>query len=226
MMSCSSRYAEESAAPGGRCCSADRRRFGGREFGSTTPRDRPRDRCLLGNLAFEVDERIEMLEGIGGSRVGRIVGGDVDGLHRRDGPAARRGDAFLQFAHLGCQRRLITDGRRHTAQERGHFGARLGKAEDVIDEEEHVLAGLITKPFAHGESGERNAQTSAGVRSFGRRPSPSWREPAASRRPRPVSRFLHFEPKVVAFAVRSPTPANTERRRRHSWRYGRSIPAG
>ena len=39
--------------------------------------------------AFEVDERIEVLERVGRGGIGRIVGGHVNGLHGRDGTAGR-----------------------------------------------------------------------------------------------------------------------------------------
>ncbi len=38
------------------------------------------------------------------------------------------------------QRRLVADGGRHAAEQRRHFRARLREAEDVVDEEQHVLA--------------------------------------------------------------------------------------
>ena len=80
-----------------------------------------------------------MGEGGGRRRVGQVVGGNVDGLHAGDRALGGRGDALLQPAHLGGQRGLVTDGARDAAQERRHFGAGLGEAEDVVDEEQHVL---------------------------------------------------------------------------------------
>ncbi len=66
--------------------------------------------------------------------------GHVDGLHRGDRALVGGGDALLQRAHVGRQRRLITHRRRNTAEQRRHFRARLREAEDVVDEEQHVLA--------------------------------------------------------------------------------------
>ena len=37
--------------------------------------------------AFEIDERVQVLEGVGRGRVGRVVGRHVHGLHRGDGAA-------------------------------------------------------------------------------------------------------------------------------------------
>ena len=93
-------------------------------------------------------------------RVGQVVGGHVDGLHRGDRALVGRGDALLQRAHVGGQRRLVAHGRRDTAEQSRHFGARLGEAEDVVDEEQHVLA-LVAEVLGDGEARERDAGTGA-----------------------------------------------------------------
>src|SRR3954463_5364613 len=51
-------------------------------------------------------------------RVRDVVGRYVNGLHRRDRARTRGSDALLQIAHLRRERRLITHGARHTAEER------------------------------------------------------------------------------------------------------------
>src|SRR6476660_6097740 len=51
----------------------------------------------------------------------RVVGGDVHRLDRGDRTLVRRRDAPLERAHLRRERRLVTDGARDTAEERGHF---------------------------------------------------------------------------------------------------------
>ena len=68
----------------------------------------------------------------------------------------RGGDALLQRAHVGGERRLITHRRRDTAEQRRHFGACLGEAEDVVDEEQHVLA-LVAEVLGDGQAGEADA---------------------------------------------------------------------
>ena len=95
--------------------------------------------------------RIQMCEGRGGRRVGQIVGRNVNGLHGRDRTLGRRRDAFLQRAHVGGERRLIAHGGRNAAEQGGHFRTGLGKAEDVVDEEEHVLP-LVAEMFGDGEA--------------------------------------------------------------------------
>ena len=73
----------------------------------------------------------------------------------------RGGDAFLQRAHIGGERRLIAHRRGNTAEQRRHFRAGLGEAEDVVDEEQHVLA-LVAEIFGDRQAGEADA--SAGTR--------------------------------------------------------------
>ena len=99
----------------------------------------------LGDRAREHGGRVEVGERGGRRGVGEIVGGHVDGLHAGDRALGRRGDALLERAHLGGERGLVTDGARDAAEERGHFGARLREAEDVVDEEEHVLPLLVAE---------------------------------------------------------------------------------
>ena len=96
-----------------------------------------------------------------GRRVGQVVGRHVNRLHRSDRTLVRGGDALLQRAHVGGERRLIAHRRRNTAEQRRHFGACLGEAEDVVDEEQHVLA-LIAEMLGDGQAGQRNAHAGAG----------------------------------------------------------------
>ena len=162
----------------------------------------------LGDRAREHRGRVEVGERRRRRRVGEVVGGHVDGLHRGDRALVGRGDALLQLAHLGRQRRLVTDGRRDAAEERRHLGARLGEAEDVVDEEEHVLALFVAEVLGHGERRERDARRGRpAARSSGRRRAPSSRGPTA---------VDSFDSSIscqrsLPSRVRSPTPANTEK---------------
>ncbi len=101
-------------------------------------------------------------EGVRRRRIGEIVRRHIHGLHGGDRTLGRRGDALLERAHFGGERRLVTDRRRRAAEERGHFGTGLREAEDVVDEEEHVLVLLVAEIFRHRERGERDAETRAG----------------------------------------------------------------
>ncbi len=97
----------------------------------------------------------------GRRRVGQVVGGHVDRLHRGDRTVLGRRDALLQLTHLGGQRGLVTGGGRHAAEKRRDLRARLGEAEDVVHEEEHVLA-LITEVLGGGEAGQAHTQARSG----------------------------------------------------------------
>ena len=116
----------------------------------------------LDDRARQVRRRVEVGEGRGRRRVGVVVGRHVDRLHRGDRALLRRGDALLQLAHLRQQRRLVADGRRHAAEQRRHFRAGLREAEDVVDEEQHVLAFGVAEVLGHGQRGQRHAQARAG----------------------------------------------------------------
>src|SRR3954447_20201774 len=108
---------------------------------------------LLDDRAAEGRRRVEVREGLRGGRVGQVVGGHVDRLHRRDGALRRRGDALLELPHLGGERRLVADCARHAAEQGGDLGARLHEAEDVVDEEQDVLA-LVAEVLGHRQPGE------------------------------------------------------------------------
>ncbi len=105
--------------------------------------------------------RVKMGEGRGGRRIGQVIGGDVNGLHRGDRTLLGRGDAFLQRAHFRRQCRLVAHGGGDTAQQRGHFGASLRETEDVIDEEQHVLAFDIAEVFRNRHTGQGDTGTRA-----------------------------------------------------------------
>ena len=93
------------------------------------------------------------------SGVGQVVSGDVDGLHRGDGAVAGGGDTLLQSAQLVGQRRLIADSRGHTAHQSRDLRAGLHETEDVVDEKQHVLVGLLAEIFGHGQAGLRHPHT-------------------------------------------------------------------
>ena len=140
--------------------------------------------------AREHGRRVEVREHRRRRRVGEVVGGDVDRLHRGDRALARRGDALLQLAHLGLQRRLVADLRRHAAEQRRDLRARLDEAEDVVDEQQHVLA-LLAEVLGHRQARQRDAHARAGRLVH-----------LAEDEHRLVddARLLHLEPEVVALA--------------------------
>ncbi len=84
-------------------------------------------------------------------RVGQVVGRHVDRLDRGDRTLDGGRDALLQRAHVGGQRRLVAHGGGDAAEQCRYFRAGLGEAEDVVDEEQHVLA-LIAEVLGDGEA--------------------------------------------------------------------------
>mmetsp|Transcript_54995 Transcript_54995/g.130537 ORF Transcript_54995/g.130537 Transcript_54995/m.130537 type:complete len:367 (-) Transcript_54995:97-1197(-) len=102
-----------------------------------------------------------MREGGGGRGVGKIVGRHVDGLDGGDGALLVGGNALLQETQIRGERRLVPDSGGDAPEQRRHLGVSLGEAEDVVDEEEHVLALLVAEVLRHGETGERDAGAGA-----------------------------------------------------------------
>ena len=117
--------------------------------------------ALRGDVARQHRGGVQMRERGRRRRIGQVVGRHVDRLHRGDRALRGRGDALLQRAHVGGERRLIADRRRNAAEQRRHFRAGLREAEDVVDEEQHVLA-LIAEILGDGQPGEADAGAGAG----------------------------------------------------------------
>jgi peptide chain release factor 1 len=139
-----------------------------------------------------------MREGRGRRRIGVVVSGDVNRLDRRDRSFLRRRDALLQLAHLGEERRLISDGGRHAAEQRRHLRPCLGETEDIVDEEQHVLPFRVAEVFGDGQRRKADAETRAG-----------WLgHLSVDQRRARLRHVLHvddaglleFEPQIVAFA--------------------------
>ena len=76
--------------------------------------------------------------------------------------AAGRGDPLLQLAHLAGQGRLVADRARHPAEQGRHLGAGLHEPEDVVDEQQHVLAHLVAEVLGHGQGGQADPQPHPG----------------------------------------------------------------
>src|SRR5215467_15995158 len=115
----------------------------------------------FGQLAGQHGGGVQVCESGGWSRIGQVVRGNVNRLHRRDGSALGRGNPFLKCTHFGREGGLIPDRRWHTAEQRRYFGSCLRKAEDVVDEEQHILVLFVTEIFCDRQSGETNAETCA-----------------------------------------------------------------
>src|SRR5215213_6909823 len=118
--------------------------------------------ALLGQVTRQLHRRVEVGERGERGRVCVVVRRDKDRLEARDRALLCRGDPLLKRAHLGCERRLVADLRGHPAHKRGNLIARLHEAEDVVDEQEHVLAHLVPEVLGEGDPGKAHAEAGAG----------------------------------------------------------------
>ena len=114
-----------------------------------------------GHLAAQLGGGVEVGEGRERRRVGVVVGRHVDRLQRGDRTALGGRDALLQLAHLVGERRLVAHRGRHAAEQRRHLRAGLDEAEDVVDEEQHVLVLHVAEVLGHREGGQGDAQAHA-----------------------------------------------------------------
>ena len=147
--------------------------------------------ALLGDGARKHRRGVEVGEGRRRRGVGKVVGRHVDRLHGRDRPALGARDALLQLAHLVGQRGLVADRARHAAEQGRDLGAGLDEAEDVVDEQQHVLAALLAEVLGDREPGEAHTQTRAGRLVH---------LAVDQRRLVDHARLLHLQPQVVALA--------------------------
>src|SRR4029079_19360109 len=115
---------------------------------------------LLHDRARQGRRRVEVGERVCGRGVRQVVRRHVDRLHRRHRAGRRRGDPLLELPHLGGERGLVADGARHAAEERRDLGAGLDEPEDVVDEQQHVLA-LVAEVLRHRQPGQADPQASA-----------------------------------------------------------------
>src|ERR1700730_3293023 len=152
----------------------------------------------LDDLTAEVGRGVEVREGRCGSRIGVVVGGHVDGLHGRDRPGFRGGDALLQLAVYGVELWLVPDGRGQAADQRGNLRAGLHEAENVVDEQQHVKVLFIAEVFCNGEPRKADGKTRAGrLRHLTVDQSGAGLFRIAGN---DDAAFGHFHPQVVAFA--------------------------
>ena len=91
-----------------------------------------------------------------------VVGRDEDRLEGRDRAVLGRRDPLLEGGHLGGEVRLVADRGRHPAEQRRDLRARLGEAEDVVDEQEDVAVLLVAEVLGHRQAGQPDPQARAG----------------------------------------------------------------
>lgn len=90
---------------------------------------------------------VQMGKGSGRSGISQIVSGDVDSLDGSDGSLLRGGDTLLHQTHVHGQSGLVSDRRWNTTEQSRDFRSGLSEAENIVDEEKHILAFLIAKVF-------------------------------------------------------------------------------
>ncbi|KAH7467054.1 uncharacterized protein KRP23_11379 [Phytophthora ramorum] len=115
----------------------------------------------LGNLTRQHGRGVQVGERRGRGRVRQVIGGHVNGLHRGNGALLGRGNTLLQRTQVRGQRRLVAHSGRDTAQQSRHLRARLREAEDVVDEQQHVLALHVTEVLGDGETRKAHTGTSS-----------------------------------------------------------------
>src|SRR5690606_25435924 len=121
----------------------------------------------LGDLPAQYRGCIQVSEGGGGCRIGKVIRRHVHGLYRGDGTTLGGGDALLHGTHFGGQRGLITNSARHTSQKGRYFRSSLGETEDVVHEEENVAAAALLIAIAEIFGERKSAQRNTGTRSGG-----------------------------------------------------------
>src|SRR6266550_1126953 len=65
----------------------------------------------------------------------------------------------VHATHVCGKSGLITDGRGNTNEQGRHFRTSLSETENVVDEEQHVLAFLVTEVLGNGKTGQSNTGT-------------------------------------------------------------------
>src|SRR5690606_32826562 len=90
------------------------------------------------------------------SRIGQVIRRHIDRLYGSNGSGFCRGNTLLHRTHLSGQGRLITHRRRHPSQKGRYFGTCLGKAENVVDEEQDIsslsFAVSVPEVLSEGQS--------------------------------------------------------------------------
>ena len=113
----------------------------------------------LGDTTGQHSGGVQVGEGGGGGRVSQVIGGHVDGLDRGNGTLLGGGNSLLHDTHVGGKGGLVTDGGGDTTEKSRGLGTGLGETENVVDEEKHVLALLVTEVLGDRETSEGDTGT-------------------------------------------------------------------
>ena len=114
---------------------------------------------LGSDIAGQNRSRVQMRKSRRGRRVCQVIGRNINCLYRSDGSLLGRCDPFLQRAHFCRECRLIADGGRHTSKQCRNFRTCLCKAENIINEQKHVLILDIAEILCHCQSGKSDSHS-------------------------------------------------------------------
>ena len=103
-----------------------------------------------------------MPEGMHRRRVAEIVGRNIYRLHGSDRAGRRIADPLFEIREFGGERRLIAQPRRKLAHQPGHFRTGLNEPENIVDQQQNVLACVVAEIFGHGQRRVPDAKTRAG----------------------------------------------------------------
>ena len=116
----------------------------------------------LGNLTGKHGGGIQVRESGGRGGICKIIGRHVHSLHGGNGTNTGGGNALLEQTHVRGEGGLVTHGGRDTAEKGRHLGTGLGETENVVDEQKHVLALLVTEVLGNGQTGQGHTGTGSG----------------------------------------------------------------
>ena len=113
----------------------------------------------LGNRTRQHSGGVKVSEGGGGSRIGKIISRHVDSLDGSDGTVLGGGNALLEGTQIGSKSGLVTDSRGNAAKKGRHLRAGLSETEDVVNEEQHILAFGVTEVLSDGKTSQTDTGT-------------------------------------------------------------------
>jgi peptide chain release factor 1 len=100
-----------------------------------------------------------MGEGGGGSGIGQIVSGHVDGLDGGNGSLGGGGNTLLHETHVDGQSGLVTDSGGNATKKGRHLGTGLSETENVVNEEQHILTLNVTEVLGDGQTSKGDTGT-------------------------------------------------------------------
>src|SRR3546814_469474 len=126
--------------------------------GSRVKRVNSRVNTQLGDLTVQYRGSVQVSKSCCRRRVSKVIGRYIYRLNRSNGSTLGGSNAFLHLTHFSGQGRLVTYRRRHTSQQGRYFGTCLGKAENIINEKQHVTSTAffvpVTEIFRYRQTGK------------------------------------------------------------------------